>query len=1484
MVRHGIILLSIFLLLYSSLCTGQDREEYNFPPESAGFIAELNNFLKIIPEKNRKKIITSFNSFADNYQPEENEWIELASLTNILIKRGIKPYPQFTHFLEMCISFQNSKLDRLSLINLLSHIRLSLEKEGQTLAFVEQLWLFAQDFNSSNVLFNSGSVKWTIDGVNYSMQSDTALYLAYESAILTGRAANEESLITNTKGKYYPSYKLFCSESGEIDWTSTGIAADKLYAELGHFQINLSRSGYSLDSVRLFDTRYFKTSLLGRLENKIATGRPINRRGYPKFTSYNQKNLIKNIYPNMDYTGGYALQGSKVIGANINNQKGTLLVYYKNQPKIRLASDYFVFTPERAQGVNTEVSIYLESDSIFHPGLSFQYQHDRKEMALMRDGRGLSNSRFFNNYHNLDLDVEMIVWNPDDSIMVLSGMFGSLQNRADFESADYYSIERFNEIQVADRINPLIRIKQCADHYNSRYFTIGDLSEFMNRPHHLIVEMLLNVSFLGFVRYDMDSDMVEVTQRTFDFLAKHAELQDYDIIQFRSDMKPPKPNAYLNLISGNLKIDGVSKVNLSTERNVTAFPANYSINIQKNLNIQFDGFLQGGLVGFTGTGFSLNYDEFKINIEHIESIRIKVHIPINDSYNETEIKNISSIIENTSGSILIDHPSNKSGIMAEDYPEYPIFIADTIAYVYYDQAFIQNGAYKRENFYFSSDSLVIAGLNSIDLKDNLSFEGKFNTADIFPEILVDLKYREDQSLGFATLFTPDTGYQIYDGKGRFYNEINMSNEGLTGNGILEYLGASMQSGNFLFLPDKMKSLVESINIQEDLTDSGSPKIAARNVDISWRPAEDLMISNQKAGLMSLYDNANFDGDIYIEPGGLKGNGKLQMSNFAIESTQFTFFKKSLTADEAIFSILSQFQDTINTPEGKENPDLIAMNSLVHIDLSDSVAFIQPEQENSIIRFPENKFRTSFETMDWRIGSDKVQLNQLELVSEHPPHNGLSFESQSAKYDLNNYQLDLMGLEYIDIADVRIFPEKKALTIRTNAFIDSLPACTIIPRDTSLIHIIKQSLVYLNGKNNYRAKGMYTYLDKAQREFIIEMLKISVNSQGISYGQGQINQSDRFFLSPDFAFQGSASLTMNEPLLKFDGSFQLTHDCTSTTKRWIRMNEKIDPLSVIIPIDTLTPDSEGRKIYSGFFLSNQPIELYSTFLGPHTRYSDYPVIQSMGFVRFDDLSGEYRLASTEKLNNPDLIQTEVRLDRDNCMVTAEGKMNLGLDLGQIRLDAAGSALHDMKTDSILIHTVMSLDFFMSEKALDYMAKELNNFTQAQPVNYSDQGFRRSLLYYLGSESGQEVLNQLSLTGGFRKLPIEFNHTLLFTHLDLKWNPERGSYQSVGKIGIGNIQDRPVNKVFNGNLEIIHRRGGDTFTLYIETDPGSYFFFYYSRGLMQVLAGPKYEKFNNIVRDTKEAKRKLPSDGDKPAYQYYLGQYRLVRNFLDQNNRE
>ena len=75
------------------------------------------------------------------------------------------------------------------------------------------------------------------------------------------------------------------------------------------------------------------------------------------------------------------------------------------------------------------------------------------------------------------------------------------------------------------------------------------------------------------------------------------------------------------------------------------------------------------------------------------------------------------------------------------------------------------------------------------------------------------------------------------------------------------------------------------------------------------------------------------------------------------------------------------------------------------------------------------------------------------------------------------------------------------------------------------------------------------------------------------------------------------------------------------------------------------------------------------------------------------------------------------------------------------------------------------------------------------------------------------------------------TMVLTDVHLKWNEETESFQSFGKIGIGNIGEKQVNKLVDGHIEMQRKRSGDVLSIYLEAGKDNWFFFNYKRGLMQ-----------------------------------------------------
>jgi hypothetical protein len=100
--------------------------------------------------------------------------------------------------------------------------------------------------------------------------------------------------------------------------------------------------------------------------------------------------------------------------------------------------------------------------------------------------------------------------------------------------------------------------------------------------------------------------------------------------------------------------------------------------------------------------------------------------------------------------------------------------------------------------------------------------------------------------------------------------------------------------------------------------------------------------------------------------------------------------------------------------------------------------------------------------------------------------------------------------------------------------------------------------------------------------------------------------------------------------------------------------------------------------------------------------------------------------------------------------------------------------------------------------------------------------------------------------------------------------------MGAIGIGNVGKDQINKYVKGNLQIIKKRSGDVFTLYLELDDAEWYFFTYSNNLMQAYSSIK--TFNDFITMEKPKNRRLDAEKGVPAYSYYLSTERKKADFL------
>ncbi len=179
-------------------------------------------------------------------------------------------------------------------------------------------------------------------------------------------------------------------------------------------------------------------------------------------------------------------------------------------------------------------------------------------------------------------------------------------------------------------------------------------------------------------------------------------------------------------------------------------------------------------------------------------------------------------------------------------------------------------------------------------------------------------------------------------------------------------------------------------------------------------------------------------------------------------------------------------------------------------------------------------------------------------------------------------------------------------------------------------------------------------------------------------------------------------------------------------------------------------------------------------------------------------------------------------------------------------------------------------------MEKMASQINEKTSLDPVEYERPVFERALRELMPKEEADKVISQLSLNGTLKRTPDVLNKSIVITDVKFKWIKEKNSYKSISRIGVANILKEQVNKYVEGTIEIVKKRSGDIVNIYLEIDPNNWYFFSYTRGVMQAISSN--DPFNNYIQELKPDKRKMEVTKGQEPYQFMLSTVRKKTDFL------
>jgi hypothetical protein len=533
-------------------------------------------------------------------------------------------------------------------------------------------------------------------------------------------------------------------------------------------------------------------------------------------------------------------------------------------------------------------------------------------------------------------------------------------------------------------------------------------------------------------------------------------------------------------------------------------------------------------------------------------------------------------------------------------------------------------------------------------------------------------------------------------------------------------------------------------------------------------------------------------------------------------------------------------------------------------------------KGSYVKFDKNQYIAYMDRFKWFMDSEDIELGDTQkkldvdgstesgldlegpqFISVHPKQDSLRFFAPGAKYNLRKYIIDCKNVPFIDVADARVFPDNGDVKIFKNAVMDTLRRSGILANTVTKFHNIRNATTNIYGRRSYLASGEYQYIDENDKAYLINFKTIKPDTSGQTISEGEITEKANFKFNDYFSFAGKVYLQATQQFLTFDGGTKIVHGCNKIGKSYLKFSGEINPKDILIPISKTAADINGAPVGTGLFFNPDTNKVFSVFLSLQGARSSKDIIEADGVLSFDKENQMYEISNKEKLSEMSLPGNYVSLNTQNCVVSTEGKYNISKDLGQVKLNCIGNAVHSTINDSATFNLMMIFDFFFDNGLTKKMAKDfelyLGNLT---PTPFEGDLFNHGLIELLGKERGDRALSELNLYGNFKKFPDELEKPLVLNNVTMEFNSKTKSYISRGDIGVGNIGKTEIFRyVPNSVIEIKKSRAKDkdVFNLYLEPDGLTWYFFTYTNGVL--LVESSNEAFNKDLKEMKSKAKKM-----------------------------
>jgi hypothetical protein len=502
-------------------------------------------------------------------------------------------------------------------------------------------------------------------------------------------------------------------------------------------------------------------------------------------------------------------------------------------------------------------------------------------------------------------------------------------------------------------------------------------------------------------------------------------------------------------------------------------------------------------------------------------------------------------------------------------------------------------------------------------------------------------------------------------------------------------------------------------------------------------------------------------------------------------------------------------------------------------------------------------------------SADLDLVGSNFFSVHPKQDSLQFLAPLARFSLKYKTIYCEKVEYLDVADARIFPDSMKLVIRKNAKMEPLRNSKVVANYITKYHNFSNCNIEVTARKAYSGSGDYPYYDMDSNLTVIHMNEIQLDKSLQTTAKGNVASASNFHLSKQFDYYGEVAIKAANPLIFFNGATRINHNCEKFERNWMSFSAQIDPKNIQIPVDPKMTNLEGEAISAGIVWRDSPmndsIRIYPTFLSSLVNENDPIVMSASGLLQYNFSSKEFQIGSKDKLLNRAEKGNFLALHAESCSMNGDGVVNLGMDYGDVIIDAVGVVNYDQEKGQTTMNLTTRFKMDLDKGLMEDVADRINAIETLKPMDFKSTTLEQAIVEWVDVKTADKIKSDFTIKGEVKRLPSELETTFTLSGLRLSSYEssrmqERGLVTSLNDAVLVNIYGKPVmkyipvkaffNQLYSGGVS------GDKFGLLFDLPAGQNYFFDYTMikkdGEMRIITGDK--EFDSGLTSMKDEKRK------------------------------